>query len=159
VAVIAVLTNCWLIAFTNSDFEWLRDEVGEIATVAIVVAWEHSMLLIKYTMTNTISPFPKEIRDEMKRKQHGIEQERYATMRLKKERSRRTNKYRKSLSAEFKRVDDESSSQGGSEISHEHHETNSALYLDKTPDFRRRLTTINSSDEASSSQPGELYEC
>jgi anoctamin-10 len=159
VAVIAVLTNCWLIAFTNSDFEWLRDEVGEIATVAIVVAWEHSMLLIKYTMTNTISPFPKEIRDEMKRKQHGIEQERYATMRLKKEQSRRTNKYRKSLSAEFKRVDDESSSQGGSEISHEHHETNSALYLDKTPDFRRRLTTINSSDESSSSQPGELYEC
>jgi hypothetical protein len=73
------------------------------------MAWEHSMLLIKYTMGNIISPFPKEIRDEIKRKQHDQEQERYAAMRMKKERSRRS-KYRKSLSEDFNKVHEESES-------------------------------------------------
>jgi hypothetical protein len=84
VAVIAVLTNCWLMAFTNSDFSWLADKIGQLGLFAIVVAWEHAMLLIKYVMETTISPLPRAIRDELKREQHRSDTERYSTMRTKK---------------------------------------------------------------------------
>ena len=83
VAVVAVLTNCWLVAFITSDFVWLADKVGQVGLFAIVVAWEHFMLLIKYMMQNTISPFPKSVRDELKRAQHILDKERYTTMRTK----------------------------------------------------------------------------
>lgn len=83
VAVIAVLTNCWLIAFTNSDFIELTKDVGTMGIFAIVVGWEHLMLLIKYVMQTVISPLPKSVRDELKREHHNQEKERYATMRLK----------------------------------------------------------------------------
>jgi hypothetical protein len=83
VAVIAVLTNCWLIAFTTADFAWLAEKVGQLGLFAIVVAWEHIMLLIKYVMQTTMSPLPKVVRDELKRKQHVLDKERYTTMRTK----------------------------------------------------------------------------
>jgi hypothetical protein len=83
VAVIAVLTNCWLIAFTNSDFIEFTKDVGTMGIFAIVVCWEHVMLLIKYVMQTVISPLPKSVRDELKREHHNQETERYATMRLK----------------------------------------------------------------------------
>jgi hypothetical protein len=84
VAVVAVLTNCWLIAFTNSDFAVIAEKFGTLATVAIVVAWEHVMLLIKYVMQTTTSPLPKCVRDEIQKEQHRLEQQRYSTMRTKK---------------------------------------------------------------------------
>ena len=62
VSVIAVLTNCWLMAFTNEDFHWLADKIGTIGIFGVVVAWEHIMLLIKYVMQSTISPLPRTIR-------------------------------------------------------------------------------------------------
>lgn len=83
VAVIAVLTNCWLVAFTTADFAWLADKVGQLGLFAIVVAWEHGMLLIKYVMQTTMSPLPRVVRDELKRKQHVLDKERYTTMRTK----------------------------------------------------------------------------
>lgn len=169
VAVIAVLTNCWLIAFTNDDFLWFSDQIGETATVFVVVAWEHLMLLIKYTMSTTISPFPREIREQIKRKQHDKEQERYATMRLKKGRNRRS-KYRKSLSDDFNKIhaestrplrDSRSSGSDGSEMASLLWEDGilAESRLSEDSDFRRRLSTINPSDETLASRPGELFEC
>ncbi|KAL3941311.1 MAG: hypothetical protein SGBAC_004311 [Bacillariaceae sp.] len=83
VAVIAVLTNCTLIAFTNSDFIKLTERIGSMGIFVVVVGWEHLMLLIKYVMQTVISPLPKSVRDELKNKQHQQEKERYSTMRLK----------------------------------------------------------------------------
>jgi hypothetical protein len=176
VAVIAVLTNCWLIAFTNDEFDMLtkrlqkdKEKVSPTVSVFIVVAWEHIMLLIKYMMSTTISPFPREIRDEMKRKQHDLEQERYATMRLKKERSQtRRSKYRKSLSEDFQKIHEASTSSQNQNFSPADMKSEvdseasfpSASLLSKTPDFRRRVQRADSpSDETLFSKPGELYEC
>jgi hypothetical protein len=102
----------------------------------------------------------------MKRKQHEIEQERYANMRLKKERSRRT-KFHKSLSGEFNKVkdhprlspmeDSEMYSEGSS-----YQESIAAAIYSETPNAYRSLRTIGSTDEDSpsyTSQPGELFEC
>jgi anoctamin-8 len=168
VSVLGVLTNCWLIATTNSNFAKLAEQVGETATFVIIVAWEHIMLLIKYTMTATISPLPKEVRDEMKRKQYEIDQERYADMRLKKERSRRSKiqksaSFADSCSEVRSRITKESvrdkTDFGHSEIpSQDQYSTPSfsskgrAGYQGKGP-----LLTIPSVDE--DSQPGQLFEC
>jgi Calcium-activated chloride channel len=173
VAVIAVLTNCWLIAYTNADFVWLAQKVGPMATVFIVVAWEHVMLLIKYMMTVTISPLPKEIRDEIKRKQHSTEQERYANMRLKTERSRRTKLQKGSSFAS-------PHSRSGSAIFHDCQpgssspsrflspkrapqnslgEPKDSAIPSPAPQFDRGLCTIPSIDEDSVSVAGQLYEC
>ena len=83
VVVISVLTNCWLIAFTTSRFRTIKDEIGEVALFAIVVAWEHTMLLIKYVMQTRMSPLPKVVRDKLKREQYSREKERYRAMRTK----------------------------------------------------------------------------
>ena len=86
VAVIAVLTNCWLMVFTSSDFTWLADEIGGLGVFAIVVAWEHVMLLIKYVMHTTISPLPRSVRDDLKSREYRMERQRHRTMRSKKDR-------------------------------------------------------------------------
>ena len=94
VAVVAVLTNCWLMGFTNSNFTWLEEEIGTIGLFGVVVAWEHIMLLIKYVMQTSISPLPRSVRDEIKREQHRLEQQRYSTMRLKDRRTQRSRSNR-----------------------------------------------------------------
>lgn len=83
VAVVSVLTNCWLIAFTTADFAWIKQEVGQLGLFAIVVAWEHFMLLIKYVMQTSMSPLPRVVRDKLKREQHSRDKERYTAMRTK----------------------------------------------------------------------------
>jgi hypothetical protein len=83
VAVIAVLTNCWLMGFTNKDFNWLREQVGPLGIFGVVVAWEHIMLLIKYIMQTTISPLPRSVRDKLKREQYVQECERQNVLREK----------------------------------------------------------------------------
>ena len=88
VVVIAVLTNCWLMGFTSSDFTWLAQDISGLAIFAIVVAWEHVMLLIKYVMQTTISPYPKSVQDALKRDQHRVERQMQASMRRKKIRQR-----------------------------------------------------------------------
>ena len=80
VAVISILTNCWLMGFTSSQFTWIGEQVGELALFTIVVAWEHVMLLIKYIMQSSMSPLPKSVRDAMKREQYEINQQRTALM-------------------------------------------------------------------------------
>lgn len=86
VTVIAVLTNCALIGFTNSQFSWLKEQVGDLGLFAIVVGWEHIMLLIKYAMQASTPKLPKTVRDEMKRAQHSQTRRRNWSMRAKKDR-------------------------------------------------------------------------
>jgi Calcium-activated chloride channel len=80
VAVISVLTNCWLMGFLSSQFYWIKEEITEIGLFAVVVVWEHIMLLIKYIMSNSISPLPKTVRDAMKREQYILDQQRTTLM-------------------------------------------------------------------------------
>jgi hypothetical protein len=80
VAVISVLTNCWLMGFTTSQFRGIGDAIGEIGLFAIVVGWEHIMLLIKYIMDTTVSPLPKSVRDDMKREQYQVDQQRNSVL-------------------------------------------------------------------------------
>jgi hypothetical protein len=85
-AVIAVLTNCWLMGFTSSFFTGLKDKIGGLAIFAIVVAWEHAMLLIKYVMETTISPLPRSVRDHLRKSQYSAERQRHKSLRKKKDR-------------------------------------------------------------------------
>ena len=188
VAVIAVLTNCWLIAFTNSGFNHAikhlanyfatgenptsanepTEEIGTTATIFIVVVWEHIMLLIKYLMGTSISTLPKEIRDEIKQKQYLIEQERYANMRLKTEQTRRS-KRDKSLPGGFRVQSDtpESAPCSGNIAYCETENKDDSIpgFYAKSPDNNGRLRTIESSEESlderpiGDNRPGELYEC
>jgi hypothetical protein len=59
---------------------WLAEQIGTLGIFAVIVAWEHVMLLIKYVMQTTISPLPRCVRDELKREKHRLEQQRYSTM-------------------------------------------------------------------------------
>jgi len=83
VVVISVLTNCWLVAFTTSSFRRVQEEAGQLGLFTIVVAWEHTMLLIKYVMQTSMSPLPKVVRDKLRREQYSREKERYHAMRKK----------------------------------------------------------------------------
>ena len=171
VAVIAVLTNCWLVAFTNEQAMWIADQVGPTATVFIVVAWEHIMLLIKYLMGTTISKLPKEVRDKMREHQHLVEQKRYANMRLKTEQTRRTKRDKSSSAGSSFRsqpgTPESLSCRGNIDHERKAEKTDDLAipntFHSSTPD--RKLCTIQSFDESfeelsiAESRPGELYEC
>jgi hypothetical protein len=83
VTVIAVLTNCWLMGFTNELITNLISDENGLLAIAIVVGWEHIMLLIKYVMQASISPFPKSVQDEMKKEQFLKERKRNSNLRAK----------------------------------------------------------------------------
>jgi hypothetical protein len=81
VAVISVLTNCWLMGFTNEQFVWIGQQIGQLGLLALVVAWEHVMLLIKYIMQTSISPLPKSVQDAMKKEKHLLDEQRTKELR------------------------------------------------------------------------------
>ena len=87
VVVISVLTNCWLMGFTHSNFLWIGEKAGTVGLFAFVVGFEHCMLLIKYVMHATCSSLPRSVRDEIKREQHRQARQRNVTMQEKKRRS------------------------------------------------------------------------
>lgn len=66
VTVIAVLTNCALIAVTSNLFGWLSESVGSVGVVFICIVWEHVMLLIKYIIQSSMNKLPKAVIDAMK---------------------------------------------------------------------------------------------
>jgi hypothetical protein len=80
VAVISVLTNCWLVGFTSSFFVAIGKEIGDLGLFALIVGWEHIMLLIKYAMSSSASTIPTAVRDDMKRQQYEMEQKRSTLM-------------------------------------------------------------------------------
>ncbi|GKY94550.1 hypothetical protein MPSEU_000420700 [Mayamaea pseudoterrestris] len=81
VAVISVLTNCWLMGFTTATLSRIGEEIGTLALFAFVVAWEHIMLLIKYMMQTSMSPLPKKVRDAIKREQYELDKQKSSFMR------------------------------------------------------------------------------
>ena len=66
VTVIAVLTNCALIAVTSNFFGWISDSIGSVGVVFICIAWEHVMLLVKYIIQSSTNKLPREVIDSMK---------------------------------------------------------------------------------------------
>ena len=95
VAVISVLTNCWLMGFTNYLFTGLVDSIGETGVFAIVVVWEHLMLLVKYIMSSSMSELPRSVRDDLRREQHRLEQQQNSFMN-----ARRRTKHEKATDEE-----------------------------------------------------------
>ena len=177
VAVIAVLTNCWLVAITNQEFRAIAEEIGSTATVFLVVAWEHAMLLLKYLMGTTISKLPKEIRDEIRAKQHDFEEKIYEDMRLKTEQTRRLKRDKSFVQSctpdsmshagsgffhhDYKSVNGSSPSsrsKAGTVVSSPHDRSSllnhfepdgySLEHLTTTPEKSARLQTIESFDES-----------
>lgn len=83
VTVIAVLTNCWLMGFTSAKISGLAASIGSLGLFAIVVGWEHIMLLIKYVMQTSISHLPASVRDEIKKEEFRIAKKRNSNLRRK----------------------------------------------------------------------------
>jgi hypothetical protein len=100
VTVIAVLTNCWLMGFTNATISSLSKSIGTLGLFAIVVGWEHIMLLIKYVMQTSISHLPKSVREEIQKEEFRIAQKRNHSLQRRNERrskQRRQTSTRSSL--------------------------------------------------------------
>jgi len=86
VTVLAILTNCSLMALTSFQFSWLADQIGTLGVFALAIGWEHLMLLVKYIMQLTVSSLPLSVQNEVRRKKYDQERKRYMTLRAKKER-------------------------------------------------------------------------
>lgn len=86
VTVIAILTNCSLMALTSSVFDPLLEKIGKLGMFALAIGWEHVMLLLKYIMQLTVSPIPPDVQNQIKKKKFDQERKRYTTLRAKKER-------------------------------------------------------------------------
>lgn len=83
VTVIAVLTNCWLMGFTSAKISGLAASIGSLGLFAIVVGWEHIMLLIKYVMQTSISHLPASVPYEIKKEEFRIAKKRNSNLRRK----------------------------------------------------------------------------
>ena len=86
VSVIAILTNCWLMGFTNAKFFAISEKIGQVGLFAVVVGWEHIMLLIKYIIQASTPKLPKSVRDKMEKEQYVQDRKRNSSMRQKKDR-------------------------------------------------------------------------
>ncbi len=86
VTVIAILTNCSLMALTSSVFDPLVRKLDTLGVFALAIGWEHLMLLLKYIMQLTVSSIPADVKNQIKRKKFDQERTRYTTLRAKKDR-------------------------------------------------------------------------
>ena len=84
VTVIAILTNCALMALTTSQLSWLATKLGKLGVFALSIGVEHFLLLVKYIMQLSVSRLPSSVENEMKKKKYGQEQKRYRSLRMKK---------------------------------------------------------------------------
>ena len=81
VAVISVLTNCWLMGVASSHFTWIKERLNsDLGLFVLIVGWEHVMLLIKYIMSTSMSTLPKSVHDAMKREQYELDKQRSTLM-------------------------------------------------------------------------------
>lgn len=84
VTVIAILTNCALMALTTSQLEWLGERIGMLGVFALSIGVEHFLLLVKYIMQLSVSRLPSSVENEMKKKKYDQERKRYRSLRMKK---------------------------------------------------------------------------
>ena len=68
VTVLAILTNCSLMALTSFQFSWLADHIGTLGVFALSIGWEHLMLLVKYIMQLTVPTMPASVEMRHKRR-------------------------------------------------------------------------------------------
>jgi hypothetical protein len=90
VTVIAILTNCALMALTTSQLRGLKDQFTKFGVFALSIGVEHFLLLVKYIMQLSYSRLPSSVENEIKRKKYDQERKRYKSLRMKK-RSRSSN--------------------------------------------------------------------
>jgi len=72
--------------FTNAQFRWIAEKTGEVGLFAIVVGWEHIMLLIKYVMQTSTPKVPREVKDALRKEQYTSHRRRNLSMRAKQDR-------------------------------------------------------------------------
>uniref|UniRef100_A0A7S0G9H2 Anoctamin transmembrane domain-containing protein n=1 Tax=Proboscia inermis TaxID=420281 RepID=A0A7S0G9H2_9STRA len=86
VTVVAVLTNCALMAISSSQFIKLREKIGDVSMLFVVIGLEHVMLFIKYILHTSLTSMPKSVLDSMKKERYEINKKRNSSIRAKKER-------------------------------------------------------------------------
>eukprot|EP00804_Cyclotella_cryptica_P011221 CCRYP_007732-RA/>CCRYP_007732-RA protein AED:0.04 eAED:0.04 QI:151/1/1/1/1/1/8/72/1904 len=84
VTVIAILTNCALMALTSSQLSWLATKIGKLGVFALSIGVEHFLLLVKYIMQLSVSRLPTSVENEIRRKKYDQERKRYRSLRMKK---------------------------------------------------------------------------
>ena len=83
VTVLAVMTNCALMATTSHLVLRIAEAVGWLAMTGIMVGIEHILLLVKYFLQVGINPFPESVRSEMKKESWKRSKRRVSGMRAK----------------------------------------------------------------------------
>lgn len=77
VTVMAILTNCSLMVLSSSQFHFIRATYGAIGLFAVIVGWEHIMLIIKYLMQTLISPYSRSVLIKLKKEENKSLRERH----------------------------------------------------------------------------------
>lgn len=62
---------------SSSQFQYIRNVYGAIGLFAVIVAWEHVMLIIKYLMQTLISPYSKSVLIQLKKEENKSLRERH----------------------------------------------------------------------------------
>mmetsp|Transcript_30511 Transcript_30511/g.45152 ORF Transcript_30511/g.45152 Transcript_30511/m.45152 type:complete len:1792 (+) Transcript_30511:81-5456(+) len=141
VSVIAVLTNCWLMGFTNEQFSKIADHIGQLGLFAIVVGWEHIMLLIKYVIQATTPKLPKDVNEAMRKEEYEKKIQRQSSIRAKKDRRSQSSRDLLSPSSQPARKFSSQHSQRFSVV-----KNNSTRRCLESSKGTRRLKTILSDD-------------
>ena len=111
VTVLAVLTNCGLMAFTSNFVRSLIPLIGDWGLLLVIVGWEHLMLFVKYWMQCSFSAYPQSVKNDMKRERFNNSKRRASIMRAKKE--RRSGAHEGALQRRPKRHGGHGDSDGG----------------------------------------------
>lgn len=94
VTVISILTNCSLMVLSSSQFQYIRSAYGAIGLFAVIVAWEHVMLIVKYLMQTLISPYSKSVLIQLKKEENKSLRERHQHLQVLRTKSdRRSGSY------------------------------------------------------------------
>lgn len=79
---------------SSSQFQHIRSIYGAVGLFAVIVAWEHVMLLIKYLMQTMISPYSKSVLIQLKREENKSLRERHQHLQfLRTKNDRRSGSY------------------------------------------------------------------
>lgn len=148
VSVIGVLTNCWLVGFTSQLFLSIGESVTQVGLFAIVVGWEHVMLLIKYVMQTSISPLPRSVANALRHEQHELEQQRSSSLRSRRLKHQREEE-ESQLNAAEPALDVPRSSQGGGRV----HDTPSVSSTTTSIHRNTRLVVFNHTSEVRATTP------
>lgn len=91
--VVGVLTNCYLTAWTDSQFLSFVKKFRNSDTILfiITVVWEHIMLLLKYIMQSSFPKYPKSVSEDIQRE--AFEKLKWRSQSMRVRNSRRSGSY------------------------------------------------------------------